>query len=124
MNFQRVRRQRSEDGYSISTHSELTEQSEEGPKMVSISQDILIEILEENKMLKNKVAKLEDSLKQIKNFSIINDKFKASHKIPYENAKKINKARRAVQDENLRPFDVISNILISLLMKILCCHPR
>ena len=105
MNFQRVQRKRSDESYSRTTFSECTEQSEEGPRMVSISQDILIEILEENKMLKNKVAQLEDSLKKIKNYSLINEKFK-TYKIPHDSAKKIKKLKRGIQDENFYPLDV------------------
>ena len=42
-----------------------SENYEEGPKMVSISQEILVEILEENKSLKTKINDLENVIKSV-----------------------------------------------------------
>ncbi len=64
MNFQNTNSHYEEES-SESSQSELSQQTDKNVKMVSISQDILIEILEENKYLKAKVAKLEKTLKKI-----------------------------------------------------------
>ncbi|CAI2379350.1 unnamed protein product [Moneuplotes crassus] len=85
---------------SDSSRSDTSHQPEKEVKMVSISQDILIEILEENKFLKAKVSRLEKSLLSMKNFQIMNPQ-EQIFDVDRKKIRNLQKIRDEINDENV-----------------------
>ncbi|CAI2380043.1 unnamed protein product [Moneuplotes crassus] len=99
MNFQSINSHIKEE-FSECSSVKASHTSHKAGKAITINQDVLLEILEENKQLKAKVANLEKALSLMKEKDIFNTK-NLSFDIDKRKLKKLQKFRDQINDENM-----------------------